>query len=78
MEARTVTAQVGNQTITVETGSLAKQADGSVVLRAGDSVVLVTARYFDAELWTQGEDFEGLPKVHYRAGRKRTRSGRAS
>jgi polyribonucleotide nucleotidyltransferase len=43
MEAKTVTAQVGNQNITIETGKLAKQADGSVVVRAGDSVVLVTA-----------------------------------
>src|SRR5437763_16676942 len=43
MKAKTVTAKVGNQTITVETGALAKQSDGSVVVRAGDSVVLVTA-----------------------------------
>ena len=43
MEALTVTAKVGNQNISVETGKLAKQADGSVVLRAGDSMVLVTA-----------------------------------
>src|SRR5438309_4982441 len=43
MEAKSVTAQVGNQSITIETGRLAKQADGSVVVRAGDSVVLVTA-----------------------------------
>jgi polyribonucleotide nucleotidyltransferase len=42
MEAKSVTAQVGNQSITIETGRLAKQADGSVVMRAGDSVVLVT------------------------------------
>ncbi len=43
MEALTVTAKVGNQNISIETGKLAKQADGSVVLRAGDSMVLVTA-----------------------------------
>jgi polyribonucleotide nucleotidyltransferase len=42
-EARTVTAQVGAQQISIETGKLAKQADGSVVVRAGDSMVLVTA-----------------------------------
>src|ERR1700724_2696292 len=29
--------------ITIETGKLAKQANGSVVVRSGDSVVLVTA-----------------------------------
>src|SRR5881398_2870802 len=43
MEAKSVTAQVGNQSITIETGRLAKQADGSVVVRSGDSMVLVTA-----------------------------------
>ena len=42
-EAKTVTAAVGAQQISIETGKLAKQADGSVVLRAGDSMVLVTA-----------------------------------
>jgi len=43
MEAMTLVAQVGNQSISIETGKLAKQADGAVVLRAGDSMVLVTA-----------------------------------
>ncbi|HEY5676212.1 MAG TPA: polyribonucleotide nucleotidyltransferase, partial [Myxococcales bacterium] len=42
-EAMTVTAQVGSQTISIDTGRLAKQADGSVVMRSGDSMVLVTA-----------------------------------
>jgi polyribonucleotide nucleotidyltransferase len=42
-QALTVSAQVGDQTITIETGKLAKQADGSVVVRSGDSMVLVTA-----------------------------------
>src|SRR3989338_2398529 len=35
--------QVGSRTISLETGKLAKQADGSVVVRSGDTVVLVTA-----------------------------------
>jgi polyribonucleotide nucleotidyltransferase len=34
---------VGSRTITLETGKLAKQADGGVVVRSGDTVVLVTA-----------------------------------
>jgi len=55
MDAKTVTAKVGNQTITVETGALAKQADGSVVLRAADSVVLVTA--VSAKEKKEGLDF---------------------
>src|SRR5438132_1453678 len=42
-EANSVSAKVGNQSISLETGKLAKQADGSVVVRSGDSMVLVTA-----------------------------------
>ena len=34
---------IGRQTISIETGRLAKQADGSVVVRMGDTMVLVTA-----------------------------------
>src|SRR5579875_3132852 len=33
----------GGQIITLETGNMAKQANGAVVVRSGDSVVLVTA-----------------------------------
>jgi polyribonucleotide nucleotidyltransferase len=35
--------QVGSRSITLETGKLAKQADGAVIVRSGDTVVLVTA-----------------------------------
>src|SRR6478752_200247 len=35
--------QIGSRRISIETGKLAKQADGSVIVRSGDSVVLVTA-----------------------------------
>jgi len=35
--------QVGRHTVSIETGKLAKQADGSVIVRAGDTMVLVTA-----------------------------------
>ena len=34
---------VGSRTISIETGKLAKQADGSVIVRSGDTMVLVTA-----------------------------------
>jgi polyribonucleotide nucleotidyltransferase len=34
---------VGGRTISIETGRMAKQADGSVLVRSGDSIVLVTA-----------------------------------
>jgi polyribonucleotide nucleotidyltransferase len=40
----TVSVTVGEQEITFETGKLAKQADGSVVVRAGDTMVLATAQ----------------------------------
>ncbi len=35
--------QIGGQTLSLETGHLAKQADGSVVVRYGDTMVLMTA-----------------------------------
>src|SRR5262245_61904061 len=35
--------RVGQNTLRLETGKLAKQAGGSVIVRSGDSVVLVTA-----------------------------------
>src|SRR5256885_14128421 len=34
---------IGGKTLSIETGKLAKQADGAVMVRLGDSVVLVTA-----------------------------------
>src|SRR6476659_557085 len=36
---------LGSQTLSFETGKLGKQADGAVVVRLGDTVVLVTACY---------------------------------
>src|SRR5258706_16463733 len=38
-----VSVQVGNQEISFETGKLAKQADGAVVVRSGETMVLATA-----------------------------------
>ncbi|MBI4169971.1 MAG: polyribonucleotide nucleotidyltransferase [Acidobacteria bacterium] len=35
--------EFGNKTLTIETGKVAKQADGAVTVRYGDTVVLVTA-----------------------------------
>ena len=40
----TVSVTVGDQEMTFESGKLAKQADGSVVVRAGDTMVLATAQ----------------------------------
>src|SRR5881398_3431500 len=38
-----VSVQVGDQDVTFETGKLAKQADGAVVVRSGETMVLATA-----------------------------------
>src|SRR5947209_12531628 len=39
----TVEVDLGGRKVTLETGSMAKQANGAVVVRSGDAVVLVTA-----------------------------------
>ncbi|HVB37994.1 MAG TPA: polyribonucleotide nucleotidyltransferase, partial [Vicinamibacterales bacterium] len=54
---------IGGRTLSIETGKLAKQADGSVIVRYGDSVVLVTACY--AASAREGIDFLPLT-VDYR------------
>ena len=61
MHTRALT--IGSQTLSFETGKLAKQADGSVLVRFGDSVVLVTACY--AANPREGIDFLPLT-VDYR------------
>ena len=55
--------QIGSRTISLETGKLAKQADGSVIVRSGDTVVLVTACHAAAP--REGIDFLPLT-VDYR------------
>src|SRR6476659_650482 len=39
-----VSLEIGDKEITFETGKLAKQADGAVVVRSGDTMVLATAQ----------------------------------
>ena len=43
MDTHSISVQVGSGEIQLETGKIARQADGSVVVRLGDTVVLVTA-----------------------------------
>jgi polyribonucleotide nucleotidyltransferase len=43
MTKKTVTAEVGSNKITIETGIMAKQAHGSVIVSCGNNMVLVTA-----------------------------------
>lgn len=42
---RRVEVEIGGKTLKIETGKLAKQADGAAVVQLGDTVVLVTACY---------------------------------
>ena len=54
--------EIGNRKLIFETGKIAKQADGSVVVKYGDSVVLATACYSKNEV--KGLDYLPLT-VHY-------------
>jgi polyribonucleotide nucleotidyltransferase len=54
---------IGSRTISLETGKLAKQADGAVIVRSGDTMVLVTASH--AASPREGIDFLPLT-VDYR------------
>ena len=43
MASKKVEARIGRQTLSLESGKIAKQADGAVLVRYGDTVVLVAA-----------------------------------
>src|SRR3990170_7712412 len=68
-DVKRVSAEIGGKEITFETGKLARQASGSVVVRSGDTMVLCTA--------TMGNlrDVDFLPltvdveEKHYAAGK---------
>ncbi len=59
----TVTVSVGDKQITIETGKLAKQADGAVSVRLGETVVIVAA--VGAAKAKEGQEFFPLT-VDYR------------
>src|SRR5205085_357073 len=59
----TVTSHVGSTPITIETGKLAKLADGAVTVRCGETIVLVTA--VSATKIKEGQDWFPL-SVEYR------------
>ena len=63
--------RIGSRTISIETGKLAKQADGAVVVRSGDTMVLVSACH--AATPREGIDFLPLTvdykEYAYAAGR---------
>ncbi len=62
MQVSRVECQLGSKTLSLETGKLAKQAHGAVVVGYGETVVLVTAVEGEAE---EGRDFFPLV-VDYR------------
>lgn len=45
----------------------AAQLGLALKLPLADSIILATARLHDAILWTQDDDFKGMPDVEYRA-----------
>ena len=68
------------QAVAVMRQGMVVDLDGAIVLRGAklsleyrlpmaDSVMLATARSYDATLWTQDADFENLLGVQYRARR---------
>ena len=59
----TVTGHIGSYEITIETGKLARLADGAVTVRSGDTIVIVTA--VSATKVKPGQDFFPLT-VDYR------------
>src|SRR5512138_2489666 len=50
-----VQVEMGGRTITISTGKMAKQANGAVVVKSGDTMVLVTA--VAAKSAKEGQDF---------------------
>ena len=58
-----VTAQIGSTQITIETGKIAKLADGSVIVSCGETIVLTSA--VSATAIKEGQDFFPLT-VDYR------------
>src|SRR5215210_2781060 len=59
----TVTSRIGSTEITIETGKLAKLADGAVTVRSGDTIIIVTA--VSATSLKEGQDWFPLT-VDYR------------
>ena len=59
----TVTGHIGSYEISIETGKLARLADGAVTVRCGDTIVIVTA--VSATKLKPGQDFFPLT-VDYR------------
>ena len=61
-EVSRVSVQVGREEITFETGKLAKQASGAVVVTQGETMVLATATAGNVS------DAASIPDPHYPSG----------
>ncbi len=48
----------------------AAKLSAELQLPMADSMILATARQFDATIWTQDTDFKDLPNVKFKAARK--------
>jgi len=55
--------------LTAELAVSAARISAHEKLPMADSIILASARAHDAIIWTQDSDFEGLPKVNFRARR---------
>ncbi len=70
-EMKRLDVEIAGKTISLETGRLAKQASGAVLVRCGDTVVLVAATVRDET--REGQDFFPLTvdveERHYAAGK---------
>ena len=68
MPTREIT--LGSRTMSIETGKLAKQADGAVIVRSGDTMVIVTACHAaNAARRHRLPAADGrLPRIHLRVG----------
>ena len=64
-----ITAQVGDKQIIIETGKLAKQADGAVTVQLGDTIVIVAA--VAATKAREGQDFSRSPWITAKKRRRR-------
>ena len=76
-EVSRVSAAIGSDEISFETGKLAKQASGSVVMRSGDTMVLATAT---KEIFAASDFLPltvGVEERHYAAGKIPVRSSAA-
>lgn len=64
---RAIAVMAQGQVIDLDTTLALEAAKTSVELRLpmADSIILATARAFDATVWTQDEDFDGIEGVQY-------------